>query len=58
MQMMFQLGMGQNNLDFLLEQAAESEKLIPDTVNFARNLFYLLGFGNKTPAGCDRHPLY
>lgn len=35
MQVMFQLDMGQEDLDFLLEQSAQSEKLIADTVNFA-----------------------
>ncbi|GBR76828.1 transcription antitermination factor NusB [Candidatus Termititenax persephonae] len=38
MQTIFQLGMGQQDVDFLLEQSAQSEKLIPETVNFAREL--------------------
>ena len=38
MQIMFQLGLGQKDIDFLLEQSAQSEKLIPETVNFARDL--------------------
>jgi N utilization substance protein B len=35
---MFQLDMGQNDPDFLLEQARLSERLIADTVDFARRL--------------------
>jgi N utilization substance protein B len=38
MQVMFQLDMGQDNLDFLLEQARLSERLIADTIDFARRL--------------------
>ena len=38
MQIMFQLGMGQKDQEFLLEQSAQSERLIPETVNFAREL--------------------
>ncbi|MDR2432068.1 MAG: transcription antitermination factor NusB [Candidatus Margulisbacteria bacterium] len=38
MQIMFQLDMGQNDPDFLLEQARLSERLIADTVDFARRL--------------------
>ena len=38
MQIMFQLGLGQKDIDFLLEQSAQSEKLIPETVTFARDL--------------------
>ncbi|GBR77573.1 transcription antitermination factor NusB [Candidatus Termititenax dinenymphae] len=38
MQIMFQLSMGQSDAEFLLEQSAQSEKLIAETVNFAREL--------------------
>jgi N utilization substance protein B len=38
MQVMFQLDLGQKDLDFLLEQSAQSEKLIAETVDFARLL--------------------
>ena len=38
MQILFQLGLGQEDLDFLLEQSTQNEKLIPETVNFARDL--------------------
>jgi len=38
MQVMFQLDMSREDMDFLLEQAQDSEKLIKDTMDFARSL--------------------
>ncbi|MDR1453190.1 MAG: transcription antitermination factor NusB [Candidatus Margulisbacteria bacterium] len=38
MQVLFQLDAGQNDLDFLLEQSARRERLIPETVRFAGEL--------------------
>lgn len=38
MQVLFQLDAGQNDLNFLLEQSARRERLLPDTMQFAGEL--------------------
>jgi N utilization substance protein B len=38
MQVLFQLDAGQDDLNFLLEQSARRERLLPDTLQFAREL--------------------
>ena len=48
MQVMFQLDMGQKDLEFLLDQARISESLIKDTVDFSRSL--LTGVRENLPA--------
>jgi N utilization substance protein B len=40
MQTLFQLDMGQDNLEFALTSAAETENFLDDTVDFARELVH------------------
>ena len=48
MQVMFQLDMSREDMEFLLEQSRAGESLIKDTVDFARNL--LTGTRENLPA--------